>query len=176
MWRECPFCSCDGWSFQDSDAWIANIYSFTCQVGLKLRVLQTRAKCYQCLCSDVGFCRSAYVTVVFCHTHIHQRLTNPLKFCYTIFGSFLSIPIQSSKLNLVDIFYWFILQCCENLWVISNCCLQPRSEWRARLAKRFKYCLLVDKSKGAFVVQAVLCKKASKWTRWWRRWLVFNEG
>lgn len=114
----------------------------------------------------VVFCSSAHVTVDFCHFHIHQRLKNHLKwFCYTFFGSFLlSIPIQSSKLNLVGIFFlahlkmsWTFLSHTKMLFTTSR-------RRRARFAKRFKYCLLVDKSNGTFVVQAVLCKKASKWS------------
>lgn len=48
---------------------------------------------------------------------------------HSVLGSYLtSVPVQSSNFNLVDIFFWLILQCWESHCIIPKCCLQPFNE------------------------------------------------
>lgn len=80
-----------------------------------------------------------------------------LKFQYNPLNSTLLILSFGSSHNVVKVFESY-----QN--AVYNPVLSDVRRRRARIAKRFKYCLLVDKSNGTFVVQAVLCKKASKWS------------
>lgn len=111
-----------GWSSNDSDAWVGNV----CQVEFKCPPVSLTSD--TSVCTLLFFSSSVHVTIMACcHSCMHHMLSNHLQqFCYILFGPYLvSIPMSVSTCDLVDAFFWLILQCCESPYSRPKCC-EPR--------------------------------------------------